>query len=157
MAKSHYFTLPATMGIMLCILLMTTAGSALAGESQFGFRAMWVDIASYSTPQAADKMLDGCRRAKVNVILASVLAHGTLMHKSTHFLHNVAVKDDYDPLAYITAKAHASGIAVHAWYAVYYEGVKGHAAREAGVAVLGHRRRPDGQHILPVPADSRRE
>lgn len=111
--------------MLLAVLVSSAASAATMADTQFGVRAIWVDIGSYSTPQAADKMLDQCRRANINVILASVMAHGALTHKSTHFLHNVVVRDDYDPLAYIAAKAHASGIQVHAWYAVYYEGAKG--------------------------------
>lgn len=106
-------------------LLFVLASVCLAKDPQFDFRALWVDVGSYSTPKAADRLLDECRRAKVNVIIASVMVHGSLMHKSTHFLHKAVAGGDFDPLAYLMEKAHASGIKVHAMYAVYYEGVKG--------------------------------
>lgn len=114
------FLSAALAGLMLC-----SAGSASAKGEQFQFRALWVDTASYQTPHAADKVIEQCKAAKINVIIASVLVHGGLMHKSTHFLHTVVATDDYDPLAYIIEKAHAAGIKVHAMYATYYEGVKG--------------------------------
>jgi uncharacterized lipoprotein YddW (UPF0748 family) len=105
--------------------LFALASTALAKDSQFAFRALWVDMGSYNTPQAADKLLDQCRRAKVNVVIASVMVHGSLTHKSTHFLHKAVTGDEFDPLANLVQKAHASGIKVNAMYAVYYEGVKG--------------------------------
>jgi len=110
---------------LIAVLLLGIAVRSSAGEPPFAVRAIWVDVGSYNTQQAADKTLDKCRRAKVNVILASVMAHGALMHKSTHFLHTVVANDRYDPLGYLIENAHASGIEVHAWYSVYYEGVKG--------------------------------
>lgn len=96
-----------------------------ASSDQFHFRALWVDTASYMTPDAADKVIEQCKQAKINVIIASVMVHGGLMHKSTHFQHKVFAKDDYDPLGYLIDKAHGSGIKVHAMYATYYEGVRG--------------------------------
>jgi len=111
--------------LSIAISVLALAAPARAKDAQFAVRAMWVDVGSYNTQQAADKMLDKCRRAKVNVVIASVMAHGALMHKSTHFLHTVVANEKYDPLGYIVSKAHASGIQVHALYAVYYEGVKG--------------------------------
>ncbi len=124
MSKPHCLATAVALCLVLAILL-SSACAAAGSDSRFSFRGIWVDVGSYNTPQLADKMLDQCKRAKINVIIASVLAHGALMHKSTHFLHTVVANDDFDPLAYITAKAHAMGIQVHAWYAVYYEGVKG--------------------------------
>lgn len=104
--------------ILLCL-------PCVAKAEHFHFRALWVDTASYSTPQGADKVVEQCKQARINVIIASVMVHGGLMHKSTHFKHRVFADEKYDPLAYLIEKAHAAGIKVHAMYATYYEGVKG--------------------------------
>ncbi len=101
--------------LLMTAALIGAAAPVHAKDQQFAVRAMWVDAGSFGTPQAADKMLDNCRRAKINVILPNVMAHGALMHKSTHFLHTVVANDKYDPLAYVIEKAHASGIQVHPW------------------------------------------
>lgn len=107
------------------LAIIVQLATAVASEPQFRVRGLWVDTGSYSTPEKADRLLDQCRRAKINLIMPCVMVHGGLMHKSPHFLHKVAATDAYDPLAYLTEKAHAQGIEVHAWYCVYYEGVKG--------------------------------
>ena len=107
------------------ILLIATTIPMSAKEPQFTFRGLWVDTGSFATRVKADNLLDQCRRAKINMVLPNVMVHGSVMHKSSHFLHNVAATDAFDPLAYLTEKAHAQGIQVHAWYSVYYEGVKG--------------------------------
>ncbi|MBP6965377.1 MAG: family 10 glycosylhydrolase [Armatimonadetes bacterium] len=111
--------------ICLAIILLPALTAAVIAEPQFKVRAIWVDTGSFATREKADDLLDQCRRAKINLILPNVMAHGSVMHKSSHFLHNVAANDKLDPLAYLTEKAHGLGIEVHAWYCVYYEGVKG--------------------------------
>lgn len=110
--------------ICLAIILLLALTASVTAEPQFKVRALWVDTTSYSTREGADKLLDQCRRANINVIIPCVLKHGALMHKSSHFLHRVLATDEFDPLAYLTEKAHAQGIEVHAWYCVYYEGTQ---------------------------------
>lgn len=110
---------------VLTLFLFLATQCLAAKEAQFTFRGLWVDAPSFSTQERADKLLDQCRRAKINVVLPNVMVHGGLFHKSTHYLHTIAATDKFDPLAYLIEKAHASGIQVHPWYCVYYEGVKG--------------------------------
>ena len=105
--------------------LMLGAVSAGARETQFAYRGLWVDTTGFVTRENADKLLDQCRRAKINVLLPNVMVHGSVMHKSSHYLHNVVANDKFDPLGYLIEKAHAQGIQVHPWYCVYYEGAKG--------------------------------
>lgn len=116
--------MPKTTICLVGILLLALTVSVNA-EPQFRVRGLWVDTGSFNTPEKVERLLDQCRRAKINLIMPSVMVHGGLMHKSSHFLHKVAVTEAYDPLAYLTEKAHAQGIEVHAWSCVYYEGVKG--------------------------------
>ena len=116
------------MRTLLCLAVAASlliAAHPAPANTQFTFRGLWVDTGSYNTQQAADRLLDRCRRANINVILPNVMVHGGLMYKSTHFLHTSVADGVFDPLAYLTQKAHASGIKVHAWYCVYYEGTKG--------------------------------
>ena len=110
---------------VLAVLLVMPALPATTSEPQFTYRGIWVDSGSFATKEKADKLLDQCWRAKINVLLPNVMVHGSVLHKSAHYLHNVAANDRFDPLAYLTEKAHARGMQVHSWYCVYYEGAKG--------------------------------
>ncbi len=109
----------------IALIFLLSVLPAAAKEPQFTYRGIWVDTGSFATKAAADKLLDQCSRAKINVILPNVMVHGSVMHKSTHYLHNVVANDTFDPLAYLCKEAHAKGMQVHPWYSVYYEGVKG--------------------------------
>lgn len=106
------------------LFLVMLARPASADEAQFGFRALWAPPSDFATSEAADRLIDECTRAKINVIFPCVMQHGGLQHKSSHYRHKSVEEGDFDPLAYLAAKAHATGIQVHAWYCVYYEGVK---------------------------------
>ncbi|HET6453540.1 MAG TPA: family 10 glycosylhydrolase, partial [Armatimonadota bacterium] len=113
------------MKVWILLALLLAAASAGAKEPQFAYRGLWVDTTGFVTKEKADRLLDQCRRAKINVLLPNVMVHGSVMHKSTHYMHNVAANDEFDPLAYLIEKAHAQGMQVHPWYCVYYEGAKG--------------------------------
>ncbi len=113
------------MRISLIVMLLILAALPLAArETQFKVRALWADPSSFSTREKADVLLDQCRRARINLLLPDVMLHGALYHKSSHYLHKVFASDEYDPLAYLTEKAHAQGMEVHAWYCVYYDGTE---------------------------------
>ena len=114
------------MRIWILVAFMLAAVAAVNGkEPQFAYRGLWVDTASFVTKEKADQLLEKCERAKINVLLPSVMVHGSVMHKSSHYTHNVVANDKFDPLAYLIEKAHAHGMQVHPWYCVYYEGAKG--------------------------------
>ena len=121
--RSRSMKAVGTLGFIVLALAM--AIPATAKDGQFKFRGIWAPASSFASREAADKLLDQCKRAKLNVILPNVMVHGGAFHKTTHYLHTVAANDKFDPLAYLIAGAHASGIQVHPWYNVYYEGVKG--------------------------------
>lgn len=114
-----------TLSALSLLLLVCTFPVLASAEPQFTYRGIWVDTGSFATKEKADKLLDQCRRAKLNVLLPNVVAHGSVLHKSSHFLHNVVATDKFDPLAYLIEKAHAQGMQVHPWYCIYYEGAKG--------------------------------
>ncbi len=110
----------------LVLLLLVSALPIWAStDPPLTYRGIWVDAGSFASKASADKLLDQCRRAKLNVLLPNVMVHGSVMHKSSHYLHKVAANDQFDPLAYLIEKAHAQGMQVHPWYCVYYEGAKG--------------------------------
>ncbi len=95
---------------------------AAAEGPQFETRALWVDPASFSTPEAADRTIDRCIRAGLNTILPNVLCYGKTAFKSPHYRGQVLANDRFDPLAYLLQKAHAAEIQVQAWCCAYYEG-----------------------------------
>jgi uncharacterized lipoprotein YddW (UPF0748 family) len=107
----------AAIGFGACIV-----APAPASEMKFSVRAIWANASSIATAANVDSTLDRCKRAKINVILADMMTHGVLRHKSAHYLHRSVAEGEFDPLEYLTAQAHQSGIEVHPWYCVYYEG-----------------------------------
>jgi uncharacterized lipoprotein YddW (UPF0748 family) len=108
---------------VIVVVLLARLGAAMAGESfQFKTRALWVDLDSFATTEAADRTLARCARAGINTILPNVMYRGNLAFKSPHFHGRVLANDRFDPLACLLRKAHAAGIQVQAWCCVYYEG-----------------------------------
>jgi len=113
------------MWLRVTALLLATLVNSYAhcgSQSQFSFRGIWADPSAFSTREAADRLVAQCKRAGLNAIMADVMAHGSLLYKSPHFLHRVLADEKFDPLGNLVYKAHAAGIQVHAWFCVYYEG-----------------------------------
>src|SRR5260370_15093519 len=85
-------------------------------------RAFWADAfhGGFKTPAEVDQMVSDVASAKGNAIFAEVRRRG-----DSYYLHSLeppAEDPDYSPafdaLAYVTDKAHAQGIEVHAWFPV---------------------------------------
>ncbi len=111
--------LTAGLLILLSSLVMT---GVFAATPQFETRAIWIDPSGISSARAIDKMLARCARAGINLILPNVMCDQTISFKSPHFKGKSTANDEFDPLACVISKAHASGIKVQPWCCVYYQG-----------------------------------
>jgi uncharacterized lipoprotein YddW (UPF0748 family) len=103
--------------------------SPAAGEPSFATRAIWANPEAFASPEATRVMLDRCQAAKLNLVLANVMAYGSVSFKSPHFRGKVLANEQFDPLAYLVQQAHARGIKIQAWCCVYYEGARGTSKR----------------------------
>jgi uncharacterized lipoprotein YddW (UPF0748 family) len=80
-------------------------------------RALWVARSSLSSPQAIDSMVAAAQQSGFNALLVEVRGRG-----DAYFLNGLeprpsalATMPTFDPLAEAIAKAHARGLALHAW------------------------------------------
>jgi Glycosyl hydrolase-like 10 len=80
-------------------------------------RALWVARTSLSSPQAIDSMVAAAQQSGFNALLVEVRGRG-----DSYFLNGIeprpsalATLPTFDPLAVAIAKAHARGLALHAW------------------------------------------
>src|SRR5436190_4906795 len=80
-------------------------------------RALWVARSSLSSPQAIESMVAAAQQSGFNALLVEVRGRG-----DSYFLNGLeprpsalATLPTFDPLAEAIAKAHARGLALHAW------------------------------------------
>ncbi len=86
------------------------------------FRAMWVTAweSSLLTPAQIDETIEVARKANLNALIVQVRKAGDAHYKSSYEPRGENLPDpNFDPLAYIIKRAHASGIEVHAWLNTY--------------------------------------
>ncbi len=108
-------------GIFSILILLTFLGNARATPppARAQIRALWVDgfHAGFRTAQEADQLVADAQAAHLNLLLVQVRRRG-----DSFYTHSVEVpveddpyRPDFDALGYLIEKAHAAGIAVHAW------------------------------------------
>src|SRR5215472_10834437 len=80
-------------------------------------RALWVARTSLTSAQAIDSMVAAARQSGFNTLLIEIRGRG-----DSYFLNGLeprpsalAMQPSFDPLAEAITKAHARGLAVHAW------------------------------------------
>jgi uncharacterized lipoprotein YddW (UPF0748 family) len=98
----------AVAGVVIC-------ATPLAARDEV--RALWVARGSLSSPQAIDTMVAAAQQSGFNTLLVEVRGRG-----DSYFLNGLeprpsalAMQPSFDPLAEAIAKAHARGLAIHAW------------------------------------------
>src|SRR5215472_5167407 len=102
------------------VLTLVLAGIVLGATSVTArdeVRALWVARTSLTSAQAIDSMVAAAQQSGFNTLLIEVRGRG-----DSYFLNGVeprpsalAMQPSFDPLAEAIAKAHARGLAVHAW------------------------------------------
>lgn len=83
-------------------------------------RALWVTRSTLTSPDAIARMVGAARDGGFNTLLVQVRGRGDAYYQSTlePRANDLASRPGFDPLAETLTRAHAAGIAVHAWLAV---------------------------------------
>lgn len=99
-------------------LLIPLAIPAISAEE---FRGMYVDAfhPGFKTHEETTKMVAAAKAAHFNALIVQVRKRGDAYYSSSIEPKASDISPDYDPLADIIKQAHAVGLEVHAWIAVY--------------------------------------
>ncbi len=97
---------------------------AVAAELPQQMRAFWVDSANpgFHNQEQVDELVNNVVRANANTIIAQMRRHGdawyNLSREPRALITPLPPPEEFDPLAYLIAKAHQHNIKVHAWFVV---------------------------------------
>jgi uncharacterized lipoprotein YddW (UPF0748 family) len=81
-------------------------------------RGLWVLRSSLTSPAAIDAMVEAAREGGMNTLLVQVRGRGEAYYRSAiepRASDLDGQPDEFDPLATTLERAHAAGLAVHAW------------------------------------------
>jgi uncharacterized lipoprotein YddW (UPF0748 family) len=102
-------------GLMLAVAAAVLCAAPVSARDEV--RALWVARTSLTSPQAIDSMVTAAQQSGFNTLLIEIRGRG-----DAYFLNGIeprssalAMQPTFDPLAEAIAKAHARGLAVHAW------------------------------------------
>ncbi len=82
-------------------------------------RALWVNPGGFYSVEAIDNLIQTCESAGINTILPNVMMGENVYFRSVNFAGNVKASEQFDHLDSLITKAHAAGIEVYPWCAVY--------------------------------------
>ena len=104
-------------GVAIGLVLALAAASGARVFARDEVRALWVVRTSLVSPQAVDDMVVAAQQSGFNTLLVQVRGRG-----DAYFLNgleprpvSLTSQPAFDPLGDTIAKAHARGLAVHAW------------------------------------------
>ena len=108
---------PCWRRLQAAAVLAVAVCAAVGLRARDEVRALWVVRSSLTSPQAIDTMVAAAQQSGFNTLLLQVRGLG-----DSYFLNGIeprplalASQPAFDPLADAIAKAHARGLAVHAW------------------------------------------
>jgi len=108
--------------LVLQVLLPVPVAAQDVGPGQL--RGMWVDATNpgFHTPAEVDELIANAAAANINALFVQMRRHGDAWYNQ-HIEPRAALPDladaaAFDPLADLLAKAHARGIAIHAWLVI---------------------------------------
>jgi len=101
----------------LLILLLCTSPPLYASE----FRGLYVDAfhPGFKSHEEVTQMVNTAKEGNFNALIVQVRKRADAYYNSQIEPKALDIAADYDPLADIIQQAHADGIQVHAWVAVY--------------------------------------
>ncbi|MBN1153766.1 family 10 glycosylhydrolase [candidate division KSB1 bacterium] len=116
--------------ILIFLVILMSATSALSVEKNEEFRATWVitwelidSVASAEENMANIRtILDNHKRANMNAVLWQARQNGTAYYRSSYepWGKYASHRDPgFDPLGYAVEEAHARGLEIHAWFNVF--------------------------------------
>ncbi len=104
---------------------LAPAGTAENAEETGEIRAVWIPVMHYAAwmtgkteaqfRETVAEVFADCAALGLNTVFLHVRAYGDAYYASDLFPRGAYLTGDYDPLAVMTAQAHAQGLAVHAW------------------------------------------
>ena len=105
------------MWILPALFLLTCATGLKAEE----LRGLWVDAwhHGFKSPAETTEMVAKAKAYNFNTLFVQVRRRSDTYYRSSIEPTALDVAPDYDPLADVVAKAHAAGLKVHAWLAIY--------------------------------------
>ena len=109
----------AVVRFVLC--LTTAVVLAFPGQGMSEFRGLYVDAfhPGFKNHNEVTEMVNSARSANFNALIVQVRKRGDAYYNSSIEPRAADIAPDYDPLADIIREAHAAGLEVHAWLAVY--------------------------------------
>lgn len=116
-------SLPFSSAVLPGAAISTTAYAEEQAPMQ-QMRAFWVPLhePGLLSPGEVDELVNNVVRANANTIIAQMRRHGDALYNNSLeprvVRSGLAPADQFDPLAYLIARAHERGIRVHAWLVV---------------------------------------
>ncbi|HEU4322358.1 MAG TPA: family 10 glycosylhydrolase [Roseiflexaceae bacterium] len=106
--------------LLACLLLPAAAPARpAAAQATPPVRALWVDAQNpgFHSPAEVDELIQNAADGNINTLFVQMRRHGDAWYnrRSEPRAAALAGAPDFDPLADVLDKAHARGIAVHAW------------------------------------------
>jgi uncharacterized lipoprotein YddW (UPF0748 family) len=104
-------------------------------------RALWVVRDALTTPDDIDRCIDFAAQTRFHILFLQVRGRADAYYQSSLEPPAADLRypiQDFDPLEYAIARAHAAGIEVHAWINVYYVWSNGGVAPPEGHVVGQH-------------------
>lgn len=110
--------------LLIIAVLLASAAPVRAQAPTPQVRAFWVDSLNpgfYNHPQV-DELVANVVRAGANTIIVQVRRHGDAWYNNRIEPRaadpRLAPENEFDPLAYLIARAHQEGVQVHAWLVI---------------------------------------
>ena len=102
--------------LAVCVFTLQTAAWSIAE-----FRGLYVDAfhPGFKSHEQVTQMVSAASENNFNAIIVQVRKRGDAYYNSRIEPKAEDIASDYDPLADIIKQAHAAGLQVHAWIAVY--------------------------------------
>jgi uncharacterized lipoprotein YddW (UPF0748 family) len=99
-------------------VIAESRGAAVPAAAAAEVRALWVTRTTLASPEAIARMVDAARKGGFNTLLVQVRGRGDAYYgsplepRAAELARQPAA---FDPLAETLTRAHAAGLAVHAW------------------------------------------
>jgi uncharacterized lipoprotein YddW (UPF0748 family) len=110
--------LAALGSLALALLLPAAASAATAPAAPTEVRGLWVVRTGLVSPGEVDQVVERARAGGFNALFVQVRGRGDAFYSSKLVARSVLLEGQpasFDPLARLIEKAHAQGMAVHAW------------------------------------------
>lgn len=111
----------STFAVTLAVVLALLVRAPAAAQPMQEFRGLYVDAfhPGLTNHEEVTQMVKAAKEANFNALFVQVRKRGDAYYNASLEPKAASVAADYDPLADVIRQAHAAGLEVHAWLAVY--------------------------------------